>query len=77
MKVICKNCGAVVIAESNDFCPECGTNLKDAVIPENEKKVQTYSALKNFYDGQKRVLIIILIVGGILLISGILPMLLR
>lgn len=67
MKVVCKKCGAVVIVERNDFCPECGANLKDAVIPESEKEVQTYSALKRYYDGQKRELFIhLIILGGVL-----------
>lgn len=70
MKVVCKKCGAVVIAERNDFCPECGANLKDAVIPENEKEILRYIALRNQYEGDKKELFIYLIIlGGVLFLA--------
>lgn len=70
MKVVCKKCGTVVIAESNDFCPECGTNLKDALIPENEKEILRYTALRDKYESDKKELFIhLIILGGVLFLA--------
>lgn len=70
MKVVCKKCGAVVIAESNDFCPECGANLKDALIPENEKEILRYTALRDKYESDKKELFIhLIILGGVLFLA--------